>query len=157
MSWTRAAVVSAAIGLSAGLVTKARAADATAIGEIVVTAERRSQDLQDVALAVTAFTADRRRVQGLTTIQDMVQATPGLQYSTQLDRVSLRGVGRTTNVHTADASVAVYSDGIYSPTTIEAAKSPLFLDRVEVLRGPQSTLYGTMTAASSKARCPVRP
>ncbi|MDB5444426.1 MAG: TonB-dependent receptor, partial [Phenylobacterium sp.] len=58
------------------------------------------------------------------------------------DRNTLRGVGRLTNVHAADISVAQYSDGIYTSSTTEAGKTPLFVDRVEVLRGPQGTLYG---------------
>ncbi|MFX7549034.1 TonB-dependent receptor plug domain-containing protein, partial [Acinetobacter baumannii] len=54
----------------------------------------------------------------------------------------LRGIGRNSNVHAADAAVATYSDGIYTTSTVEAGKTPLFVDRVEVLRGPQGTLYG---------------
>jgi iron complex outermembrane receptor protein len=72
----------------------------------------------------------------------MTNFTPGLQYSSQLDRASLRGLGRLTNEHTAQGAVAIYSDGIYTSSTVEAGKPPLFTDRVEVLRGPQGTLYG---------------
>ena len=72
----------------------------------------------------------------------MTNFTPGLQYSTQSDRISLRGVGRLSNVHSADSSVASYSDGVYSTSTVQAGETPIFIDRLEVLRGPQGTLYG---------------
>jgi iron complex outermembrane receptor protein len=72
----------------------------------------------------------------------MTNFTPGLAYSSQLDRISLRGVGRLTNVQSADPGVATYSDGVYTSSTVEAGKTPIFTDRVEVLRGPQGTLYG---------------
>jgi iron complex outermembrane receptor protein len=112
------------------------------IEELVVTAEKRSQSLQDVPVAISAFTSEKRDLVGINTIQDMTNFTPGLEYSSQLDRISLRGVGRLTNVQAADPGVATYSDGVYTSSTVEAGKTPLFTDRVEVLRGPQGTLYG---------------
>ncbi|HEX4711161.1 TonB-dependent receptor, partial [Phenylobacterium sp.] len=120
----------------------AAAAASNTIEELVVTAEKRSQSLQDVPVAISAFTSERRDVLGIKSIQDMTNFTPGLEYSSQLDRISLRGVGRLTNVQSADPGVATYSDGVYTSSTVEAGKTPLFVDRVEVLRGPQGTLYG---------------
>lgn len=128
--------------LAASLAAGAQAQTATTIEELVVTAERREQSLQDVPVAISAFTAEKRDLIGIQSVFDLTNFTPGLQYSSQTDRVSLRGVGRTSNVHAADASVSVYSDGIYTTSTIEAGKTPLFLDRIEILRGPQATLYG---------------
>jgi len=112
------------------------------IEELVVTAEKREQSLQTVAVAVSAFTAAKRDLIGINTIQDLTNFTPGLQYNSSTDRVSLRGVGRLTNVLSADAAVANYSDGIYETFAVRAGSSTLFVDRVEVLRGPQGTLYG---------------
>ncbi|WP_411286450.1 TonB-dependent receptor [Phenylobacterium sp.] len=129
------ALLAAAIGTAAQ-------AQSNVIEELVVTAEKREQSLQDVPVAVSAFTSERRDLIGITTVQDMTNFTPGLQYSSQLDRASLRGVGRLTNVHAAEGAVAIYSDGIYTSSTVEAGKPPIFSDRVEVLRGPQGTLYG---------------
>ncbi|WP_367254231.1 TonB-dependent receptor [uncultured Phenylobacterium sp.] len=108
----------------------------------MVTAERREQSLQDVPVAISAFTSQQRDLVGITSVQDMTNFTPGLQYSSGLDRISLRGVGRLTNVQAADPGVATYSDGVYTSSTVEAGKTPIFVDRVEVLRGPQGTLYG---------------
>ena len=118
------------------------AAASNTIEELVVTAEKRSQNLQDVPVAISAFTSEKRDLIGVNTIADMTNFTPGLEYNASNDRNTLRGVGRLTNVHAADISVAQYSDGIYTSSTTEAGKTPLFVDRVEVLRGPQGTLYG---------------
>src|SRR5436190_1470659 len=146
------ALLAAAIGTSA----YAQQASNT-IEELVVTAEKREQSLQDVPVAISAFTDEKRDLIGITSVFDLTNLTPGLQYSSQTDRVSLRGVGRTSNVHAADASVSVYSDGIYTTSTVEAGKTPLFLDRVEILRGPQATLYGRNAVAGAINLVSKRP
>jgi iron complex outermembrane receptor protein len=134
------ALLAAVLGTAAHAQT--RAAGANTIEELVVTAERREQSLQDVPVAVSAFTSEKRDLVGINSVQDMTNFTPGLQYSSQNDRISLRGVGRLNNSHAADSSVAVYTDGIYSTSTVQAGETPIFIDRLEVLRGPQGTLYG---------------
>ena len=111
-------------------VTGAQAQTTNTIEELVVTAEKREQSLQDVPVAVSAFTSEKRDLVGINTVQDMTNFTPGLQYSTQSDRISLRGVGRLSNTHAADSSVAVYSDGVYSTSTVQAGETPLFTDRL---------------------------
>ncbi len=142
-----ALLFAAALGASAHAQTRPAAAATTAaasntIEELVVTAEKRSQSLQDVPVAISAYTSEKRDLLGINSVQDMTNFTPGLEYSSQLDRISLRGVGRLTNVQSADPGVATYSDGVYTSSTVEAGKTPIFTDRVEVLRGPQGTLYG---------------
>ena len=112
------------------------------IEELVVTAEKRAQSLQDVPVAISAFTSANRDLVGINTIQDMTNFTPGLNYTSANDRASIRGVGRLTNAHPVSVPVAVYDDGIYTTSTVTAGKTPIFTDRVEVLRGPQGTLYG---------------
>src|SRR3569832_375800 len=112
------------------------------IETVVVTAEKRAQDVQTVPVAISVFNSEKRDQVGIQSIQDMPNFTPGLQYSTSTARISLRGVGRMTNVLSADASVANYDDGLYETFAVAAGRSSLDLDRVEVLRGPQGTLYG---------------
>jgi iron complex outermembrane receptor protein len=135
-----------ALGTSAHAQTAAAAAPAAAAGsmieELVVTAEKRSQSLQDVPVAISAFSSEKRDLLGINSIQDMTNFTPGLNYTSANDRPSLRGIGRLTNAHPVAVPVAVYDDGIYTTSTVTAGKSPIFTDRVEVLRGPQGTLYG---------------
>jgi iron complex outermembrane receptor protein len=122
--------------------TGTQAAASNTIEELVVTAQKREQSLQDVPVAVSAFTSEKRDLVGINTIADLTNFTPGLEYNAQNDRNTLRGIGRNTNVHAADGSVAQYSDGVYTSSTVEAGKTPLFVDRLEILRGPQGTLYG---------------
>ncbi|MBS0361530.1 MAG: TonB-dependent receptor [Proteobacteria bacterium] len=120
----------------------AAAAGGNTIEELVVTAEKRSQSLQDVPVAISAFTSQKRELLGITSIQDMTNFTPGLEYTSANDRNSLRGVARLSNAQALAIPTAVYDDGIYTTSTVTAGKSPIFTDRVEVLRGPQGTLYG---------------
>ncbi|MBI1200319.1 MAG: TonB-dependent receptor [Phenylobacterium sp.] len=111
------------------------------VEELVVTAEKREQSLQDVPVAVSAYTSAKRDIVGMTGIQDFVNFTPGMNYS-GTDRVSLRGAGRNTFYIGNDPGVASYTDGFYSASSSELFKSPLFVERTEILRGPQGTLYG---------------
>ncbi len=120
----------------------AAAAASNTIEELVVTAEKRSQSLQDVPVAISAYTSEKRDLLGINSVQDMTNFTPGLTYNNSGDRISLRGIGRVSNVQAADGAVAIYSDGVFTSSTFEASKQPLFIDRVEILRGPQGTLYG---------------
>ncbi|MFL5298339.1 MAG: TonB-dependent receptor [Phenylobacterium sp.] len=135
----------------------AAAATTNTIEELVVTAEKREQNLQDIPIAISAFTDKQRDIVGINSIQDMTNFTPGLQYSTSTDRVSLRGLGRLTNVLSADASVANYADGVYETFAVRAGASTLFTDRVEVLRGPQGTLYGRNSIAGALNIISKRP
>jgi iron complex outermembrane receptor protein len=131
--------------------------NATTVTDIVVTAEKREQNLQTVPIAISAFTSEKRDKVGINSIQDMTNFTPGLAYSTSTDRITLRGVGRTTNVLSADAPVANYDDGLYETFAVAAGRSSLDLDRVEVLRGPQGTLAGRNALAGALNEITVRP
>lgn len=114
----------------------------TTIEELVVTAEKREQSLQDVPVAISAFTSKQRDLVGISTIQDLTNFTPGFVYQSANDRASMRGIGRLTNVHSVDGAVSIYIDGLFTTSTVLAGGPPLETDRVEILRGPQGTLYG---------------
>jgi iron complex outermembrane receptor protein len=120
----------------------AQASSVNEIEELVVTAEKREQSLQDVPVAVSAFTDERRELVGINSVQDLTNFTPGLSYSTNNDRASLRGIGRFSNNRSTEGGVAMYNDGFYTSSVTAFAQSTLFLERTEVLRGPQGTLYG---------------
>ena len=123
--------------------TAAAAADqGVNVGEVIVTAEKRSVNVQKVPVAVSAFTAKQRNLEGITTIQDITNLTPGLTYSSQLDRAAMRGLARLSNTLSADSSVAVYNDDLYSTSNFLVGLDDLFINQIEVERGPQGTLYG---------------
>ena len=112
------------------------------IEELVVTAEKREQSLQDVPVAVSAFTDERRELIGINSVQDLTNFTPGLSYTTNNDRIALRGLGRFTNNRSSEGAVAMYNDGAFTSSVTAFARSTLFIERTEALRGPQGTLYG---------------
>jgi iron complex outermembrane receptor protein len=134
--------VCAATAFSSVAYAQAQSTSSNEIEELVVTAEKREQSLQDVPVAVSAFTDERRELVGINSVQDLTNFTPGLSYSTNNDRASLRGIGRFTNNRSSEGGLAMYNDGFYTSSVTAFAQSTLFLERTEVLRGPQGTLYG---------------
>src|SRR5689334_22609687 len=94
-------------GVAASTAAYAQVAE---IEELVVTAEKREQSLQDVPVAVSAFTDERRELVGINSVQDLTNFTPGLSYSTNNDRINMRGIGRFTNNRSSEGGVAMYSD-----------------------------------------------
>ena len=140
------------------LVTTAFTVPAYAIEVVVVTAEKRAEDVQTVPVAISVFGSEKRDAIGISSVQDMTNFTPGLAYQTSLDRVFLRGVGRQTNSQAADtAPVANYDDGLYETFAVAAGRSSMDLERVEVLRGPQGTLFGRNALGGAINEVTVRP
>jgi iron complex outermembrane receptor protein len=138
------AICSVALADAPGAAANAESShsDEYRLEEIVVTAQKRTEKLEEVPVAVSAFTSKERDLIGIETVQDLTDFTPGLGYSNALDRAFIRGVGRDTNNLATQPGVATYNDGVYNSSVFAAAGDPLFLERVEVLRGPQGTLYG---------------
>ncbi len=122
--------------------TSAAAVPNATLEEIVVTAQKRSENLQNVPVAVTAFTAETRDLIGIESTQDLTNYTPGVTYSFVSDRMYVRGLGRSTNNLGIDNSIATYLDGFYSSFFRAADSSSLFIGQEEIYRGPQGTLFG---------------
>lgn len=114
-----------------------------ALEEIVVTAQKRDQSLQDVSVAVTAVSGDELKALGITDAFRLEILAPGLQLgmSGADTRPALRGA-RTQQVEANDVAISFYTDGLYRPRHGQALAGFVDVDRVEVLRGPQGTLFG---------------
>lgn len=112
------------------------------VEEIVVTAERREANLQSVPIAVSAVTGTTLAQQGIQNTQDLVAAVPGLVVTTESGdtKTFLRGVGTTATA--TDNSVATYVDGVYIAAQSASLLNLSNIARVEVLKGPQGTLFG---------------
>jgi len=118
-----------------------------AIEEIVVTASKRSQSIQDVSTSVSAFNEDDLKLGGIEDVSRLEHMVPGLRFgqSGHEVRLAMRGT-RTNNVGTeAEQVVGIFEDGVYVPTTTQALGAYVDVQRIEVLRGPQGTLYGRNT------------
>ena len=118
--------------------------------EVVVTARRRAENLQDIPVSVTAFTSSDMDEVGITDVTDISQLTPNLIVQPNLGGndgvlICMRGLCRTDFTITEDPMVGIYVDGIYIGKSIGSLFDVAELDRIEVLRGPQGTLYGKNT------------
>lgn len=114
-------------------------------GDIIVTAQRREQSLQRVPVTVQAFGQEAIQSRGLEQITDLPLVTPGLsiaQSSSGSLQPFLRGVGTGANAVGSEGSIAVYIDGVYFSRPDAGAFSLNNIERVEVLKGPQGTLFG---------------
>ncbi len=111
--------------------------------EVVVTASKRAESLQDVSVAVTAVSGRDLMALGVNDLTRLETLAPGLQFgqSGNDPRPAMRGA-RTQQVEANDVAVAFYTDGIYRPRHGQALAGFVDVDRVEVLRGPQGTLFG---------------
>jgi iron complex outermembrane recepter protein len=116
-------------------------------GDIIVTARKREESLKDVPVAATAITGDTIEKRGFTSVREIAQLTPSLNINSDgagRAFVSIRGVG-TTLIDTVQPGVGIFVDGIYQPNTSYLNNPLTDVERVEVLRGPQGTLYGKNT------------
>src|SRR5215475_2181014 len=121
--------------------------------EVVVTAERREEKLQDVPIAVTAFTNEALVSRNMTNINSIANLTPSVNLDAASpfsgDRsvlsASIRGIGQDDFAFNLNPGVGVYLDGVFLARTIGANVNLLDVDRVEILKGPQGTLFGANT------------
>ncbi len=120
---------------------------AEVLEEVVVTAQKREENLQDVPVSVTAFTGDATRALGFTNSVDIAAQTPALNIGTPVGEgnnpsLVLRGVGLNDFNDNNESPVAMYRDDVYISAMAGQTFQMFDLQRVEVLRGPQGTLYG---------------
>jgi outer membrane receptor protein involved in Fe transport len=121
--------------------------------EVVVTARRREETLQDLPLSVAAITADAMQAQGVYAIEDITDVIPNLTL-TSTDRrgiqaLFIRGIGNDSTNNLTPVGAGLYIDGHYMPNTLGQMMSLLDVERIEVLRGPQGTLFGMNTTGGA--------
>jgi len=122
--------------------------------EVTVTARRKEESLQETPVAVTAVTGellDKLNVQDVSSVADLVPnlTISHLSGSTTSAAIQIRGIGQTEPAATAEQGVGLYLDGVYIARTAGAVFELVDLERIEVLRGPQGTLFGRNTTGGA--------
>ena len=126
----------------------AAATEPAGLEEVVVTAQYRAEPLQQTPIAITAITATDLEQRGLTTSSDVAYAVPNASFRPaqaafgKTQTAFIRGVGQYDFNFAFEPGVGIYVDDVYYPTTMSSQFDLMDLDRIEVLRGPQGTLFG---------------
>ena len=144
------------IGLAAAVNAEEKAertgADAM-IEEVVVTARRREEGLQSAPIAISAYTGDSLDYRGVTRLDQIAKFAPGLTLennpsfggASNSAAIYLRGIGQKEFLPTTEPGVGLYVDGVYVARSVGAILDIVDVERIEVLRGPQGTLFGRNT------------
>ncbi len=134
------------------------------IDEIVVTARKRAENLQDVPLAVSAFNKAMLEDRSVYNLQELGRYVPNLDFSSgQINgggfnsQLTIRGSGQTDFLVTTDPGVGTYVDGVYFARTMGGVMDLLDIERIEVLRGPQGTLFGKNTIGGAVSITSSKP
>lgn len=155
LSYVATAFSTLVIGLtSAGNVSSTAAAQEAdlVLEEIMVTAQRREETLQDVPLSITVFSGEALEQDGISNLQDIGSQTPGLvftAFSVGQPEISIRGVSTKEDGASANDSTVVSIDDVYIAARTAQVFDIFDLERVEILRGPQGTLYGKNSIGGS--------
>jgi len=137
--------ISARLGVLLTFLLPLQALAEAAIEEIIVTAERRAESLQSVAVAITAFTGEDLDAQGIVDIKGITERTPGFTmgvFNPGQPQFYMRGIGSNEDGAGGDQSVIIFIDEVYIGRSAGSDLDLFDLERVEVLRGPQGTLFG---------------
>ena len=128
--------------------------------EVIVTAQRRSENLQKVPIAISVFSADMIDNSGVKELRDLGEYIPNVYIDQGADisaQIRIRGVGAGENNIGFDSRVGVYLDGVYLGQGPAFNQDLVDLDHIEVLRGPQGTLFGKNTIAGAISMISVKP
>ena len=130
--------------------------------EVIVTATKREESAQDIPIAVSAFTGEDLQARGVIDVMDMQQVTPSLSINDSNSTsggttMRIRGMGTTGNNIGLESAVGFFMDGVYRSRAGQAMSDLIDIDRVEVLRGPQGTLFGKNTSAGAISVISARP
>ncbi|MFW6093817.1 MAG: TonB-dependent receptor [Pseudomonadota bacterium] len=136
------------------------AAQSSGLEEVVVTAQKISQNINDIGMSIDAASGEKLQALGVTDTADLVKIVPGFNFTETLygsPVYSIRGVGYVETTLSAGPTVSVYSDEVPIPFTSETKGTTLDVRRVEVLKGPQGTLYGQNSTGGAINYIPNKP
>ncbi len=148
-----AGVATAAVLVSPGFAQEATEENQGGIQEIVVTAQKRAENVQDVPIAISAFTAEALSERSVTSVASLSNIAPnvtldaGTPFSGSSSVLSayIRGIGANDFAFNIDPGVGIYLDGVYLARSVGANQELPDVERIEVLKGPQGTLFGRNT------------
>ena len=117
------------------------------VEEVIVTAQQRAENIQDVPISIQAFSGEQLQASGIAGVEQLQMLTPGLTMSRSANASTpfIRGIGSSAAGAGNEAAVALYIDGVYHEATFVNTNSLPDIERIEVLKGPQGTLYGRNT------------
>ena len=123
------------------------------MGDIVVTARKREEGVQDVPIAISAFSSEAIEARGVTQVDQLAAFTPNLTYqnnpgfggASNVAAIYIRGIGQFDFLGSIEPGVGLYIDGVYIARSVGSILDLVDIERVEILRGPQGTLFGRNT------------
>lgn len=141
------------VALAQNISSETQEAETGGVEEIIVTAQRRSENLQTTPIAISAFTSDGIARKGLADVQQVAQLAPNVSFdftspvsgASNAAAVYIRGIGQSDFALTTEAGVGTYVDGVYMSRSLGGVLDVLDVERIEILRGPQGTLFGRNT------------
>ena len=145
------------MGLSLTDVALAAEDEELMIEEVIVTAQKRTQNLKDVPISIAAMTTETIKQTGIRELSEIAEYIPNLEISNRGGTITIRGVGSSSRNIGFDSRVSVYVDGVYTGVSPAANQDILDLERIEVLRGPQGTLFGKNSVAGAISLVTKKP
>lgn len=140
-----------AIACAAPALAQVNESGAEASGDIIVTAQRRAERTQDVPISITSIGADAIRQSNIQQLGDIARLSPATRFDYQANFVqpTIRGVGNAVVTAGAGSNVGIYTDGFYSPNPLAGDFQLLSVESIQVLKGPQGTLFGRNTTGGA--------
>jgi iron complex outermembrane receptor protein len=153
--------IKTAVGITAMGMLPNTYAQTGALEEVIVTAQKRAESLQDVPVAVTAFSSDTIQEAGINNSSDLAVMTPSLNANSNTSpfttRLTIRGIGTSQSDPALEPSVGFFMDGVFMGRSGLGTSDLTDIERIEVLQGPQGTLYGKNANAGAISVITKRP